>query len=47
MNAELDISADTILALNGNKASANELLKLGDVISIAGAANPLQLIQVE
>ena len=33
--------------INGNKASTKELLKLGDMISLPGSENPLQLIQVE
>lgn len=45
--AELNNSAGAVITLNGSGASANEPLKLGDMISIAGAVNPLQLIQVE
>jgi len=50
LNAEsvqLDCSEGSAVELNGNLASATEHLKLGDVICVPGAANPLQFIQVE
>ena len=43
----LDIQGVGQVQLNGSKASAREILKLGDIIRLPGSDTSLQLIQVE